>query len=229
LGAKADRFFPSAKLVSDTSDSLTAKEFPEVARADGWARKAAADAKQANLKRNHCSALVSSPKKIGESGCEFPNPIGTRDCYPNAGTVRSDPIRITHYSRDPSGRPSLTLNLKTTHSAAPPREATGAEVLGGTSLWFVFVHELPTKTPDTIVLVQREMESERAPLERITPFSVGQFATPNAVAAGGKVSAETVTRFKKEIRLGGPDYHRGGGRLAVDCGTVAAYSHIVSA
>jgi hypothetical protein len=35
------------------------------------------------------------------------------------------------------------------------------------------------------VLVQREMESWRAPLASITPFSACQFAPPNAVAAGG--------------------------------------------
>jgi len=34
------------------------------------------------------------------------------------------------------------------------------------------------------VLVQREMESWRAPLASIAPFSAGQFAPPNGAAAG---------------------------------------------
>jgi hypothetical protein len=55
------------------------------------------------------------------------------------------------------------------------------------------------------VLVQREMESGRAPLASITPIPRGQFAPPEAWRSGGRVpAAETATGFiRKEIRLAG--------------------------
>ena len=46
----------------------------------------------------------------------------------------------------------------------------------------------PTKVKERThedVLVQREVESWRAPVASITLFSLGHFAPPNAVAAGG--------------------------------------------
>ena len=49
------------------------------------------------------------------------------------------------------------------------------------------------------VLVQREMESGRAPLASITPIPRGQFAPPEAWRPGGRVpAAETATGFIKK-------------------------------
>ena len=55
------------------------------------------------------------------------------------------------------------------------------------------------------MLVQREMESGRAPLASITPIPRGQFAPPEAWRPGGRApAAETATGFiRKEIRLAG--------------------------
>ena len=44
------------------------------------------------------------------------------------------------------------------------------------------------------MLVQREMETWRAPLASITPFWVSHFAAPNSVQAG---TVEAATGFKK--------------------------------
>ncbi|HLK67612.1 MAG TPA: retropepsin-like aspartic protease [Bryobacteraceae bacterium] len=58
--------------------------------------------------------------------------------------------------------------------------------------------------PGHRVLVQREMESWRAPLGSITPYSVS-FAMPNAVAARRRDSGrKPTTGFKKEIVLDRP-------------------------
>jgi hypothetical protein len=59
-----------------------------------------------------------------------------------------------------------------------------------------------------IVLVQREMESWRAPVASIPPIPPGRFAPPKAVAASGRGSDRNGNWFQKKSRLAGPIHHR---------------------
>ena len=67
------------------------------------------------------------------------------------------------------------------------------------------------KSPN--VLVQREMDSGRAPLVSIASIPTGQFAPPKAWLPAE--APETATGFKKEIRLAGPMHHRARSALGI--------------
>ena len=64
------------------------------------------------------------------------------------------------------------------------------------------------------MLVQREMESGRAPLASITPIPRRSHTQPEAVAAGRKwAAAQNVTGFKKkEVSVGGSHSQQGARR-----------------
>jgi hypothetical protein len=67
------------------------------------------------------------------------------------------------------------------------------------------------------VLVQREMESWRAPLASIAPIPAGPVCTAESNGDRRKAATETATGFKKEIKFAGPIHHRARSTPAVDC------------
>ena len=73
------------------------------------------------------------------------------------------------------------------------------------------------------MLVQREMESQLAPLASITPVSLSEFAHPTQRRLAEAAANETATGFKKEIRMVGPIQH--GARWAPEVDCVLSVSH----